>query len=138
MQIDSQGRVFTEVHKEFFHSVHENKDNGHIYVVSPNNKIYLGICKKYVFNHSSFLSGGPVKSAGVFIFDQGKIKAVWDNSGHYNSSLDRGYREPITPILKLLITRGIDIKNIKVMITKRDGANRSIATQPAEEFLNNK
>jgi hypothetical protein len=60
-----------------------------IFVIGPDNKVYAGKKQRAqpgqrgAFNHSSFFSGGPVKSAGTIRLSGGKITDVFDLSGHY-------------------------------------------------------
>ncbi len=63
-----------------------------IFVIGSDNKIYAGTKaraaagERKAFNHSSFFSGGPVKSAGTLIVAGGKITDINDLSGHYTPS----------------------------------------------------
>jgi hypothetical protein len=60
-----------------------------IFVIGPDNKIYAGSKARAragvvgAFNHSSFFSGGPVRSAGTMNVSGGKITEVSNESGHY-------------------------------------------------------
>lgn len=55
-----------------------------IYVISQDGKLYVS---KYSFagkfHHSSFLAGAPVISAGMMVVENGVIKSINDQSGHY-------------------------------------------------------
>ena len=65
------------------------KDGDLIFVIGPDNKIYAGSKARGnpgqvgAFNHSSFFSGGPVKSAGSLKVSGGRITEISDLSGHY-------------------------------------------------------
>jgi hypothetical protein len=58
----------------------------HIFVLSPENQLYVGLYDRGTFNHSSFLSGGSVLGAGELLIKNGKITAITDKSGHYETS----------------------------------------------------
>jgi hypothetical protein len=61
-----------------------------IFVIGPDNKIYAGQKARAksgelgAFNHSSFFSGGPVRSAGTLHIQGGRIASVSNESGHYS------------------------------------------------------
>lgn len=62
--------------------------NNTIFVIGPDNKIYIGGKargggKVNAFNHSSFFAGGPVKSAGSLKLSGSRITEISDVSGHY-------------------------------------------------------
>ncbi|PHT43444.1 hypothetical protein CQW23_17469 [Capsicum baccatum] len=54
-----------------------------IFVLSVSKILYIGMKKKGRFQHSSFLAGGAALSAGRLVAEDGIIKAVWPQSGHY-------------------------------------------------------
>ncbi|TMW92849.1 hypothetical protein EJD97_012476 [Solanum chilense] len=54
-----------------------------IFVLSVSKILYVGMKKKGTFQHSSFLAGGAALSAGRLVAEDGIIKAVWPQSGHY-------------------------------------------------------
>lgn len=61
----------------------------HIFVVGPDNKLYAGKKARAqagvrgAFNHSSFFSGAPIKTAGSLKVSGGVITELSDLSGHY-------------------------------------------------------
>jgi hypothetical protein len=65
------------------------KNDSLIFVIGPDNKLYVGskkhttAGKREAFNHSSFFSGAPVKSAGTLTVAGGKVTHINDQSGHY-------------------------------------------------------
>ncbi len=61
--------------------------NGLIWVVSTDGRVYSHIPKINRFHHSSFLSGGMVKSAGMWQVEQGRIIEMAPLSGHYKPTL---------------------------------------------------
>lgn len=60
-----------------------------IFVIGSDSKLYVGSKarakpgERGAFNHSSFFSGGPVKSAGTLTVAGGKVTTLNDQSGHY-------------------------------------------------------
>ena len=60
-----------------------------IFVIGPDNKLYAGkkaraqAGKRGAFNHSSFFSGAPIKSAGTLKVAGGRVTQLSDLSGHY-------------------------------------------------------
>ncbi len=59
-------------------------DGQYMFVLSPDGKnLYLAPKKKGIFHHSSFLSGGAVKSAGMVEVKNGKVDTIYQHSGHY-------------------------------------------------------
>ncbi|MCC7359443.1 MAG: hypothetical protein IT317_08205 [Anaerolineales bacterium] len=65
------------------------KNGALIFVIGSDNKLYVGSKARAnpgvrgAFNHSSFFSGGPVKSAGTLLVAGGKVTQIDDQSGHY-------------------------------------------------------
>ncbi|WVQ94727.1 hypothetical protein IAU59_001807 [Kwoniella sp. CBS 9459] len=83
--------------------------NTWIYVSDMNLNLFVGIKKSGTFQHSSFLAGGKVTSAGLIVVKQGLIKSLNPLSGHYRSSIEH-YRAFIAQ----LENRGIDLSHIKI------------------------
>lgn len=46
-------------------------------------KLYIGIKQKGKFQHSSFLAGGPITSAGTLVIRDGVLIKCNPMSGHY-------------------------------------------------------
>lgn len=83
-------------------------DWGHLYLATKKeaeNKEVLG------FNHASFLSGGPVASAGKLVFKDGYPTVLTDRSGHYRATIYEVVRA-----LKVLEQHGVDIETLSVSI----------------------
>jgi hypothetical protein len=89
-----------------------------IFVIGPDSKIYAGSKaragegKAGAFNHSSFFSGGAVKSAGTITVQGGRIVRVTNVSGHY---------APDESMIRLACTRFSSgdrecLRNIEVII----------------------
>jgi hypothetical protein len=127
MQIDEQGRIFTK-NTNILHSTDRTKDNSYIFVIAQNNRIYIGRFQRGVFSHASFLSGRAVKSAGVFIFDTGKLRAIWDDSGHYNNP-DHGATLSTWPMMtetvRILAAKGIDMSKVEIIFSNDKENNKT-------------
>ncbi|KZV50508.1 calmodulin binding protein [Dorcoceras hygrometricum] len=54
-----------------------------IFVLSTTRTLYVGQKKKGLFQHSSFLAGGAITTAGRLVADEGVLETIWPNSGHY-------------------------------------------------------
>lgn len=64
------------------------KKNTWIYVADKNLNLYLGLKDTGTFQHSSFLGGGLVVSAGLLKVQQGLITKLSPLSGHYRTKID--------------------------------------------------
>ena len=53
---------------------------------------YSHICRRGRFHHSSMIGGGEVIGAGEWIVQDGRLKSISANSGHYQPTLDFLYR----------------------------------------------
>lgn len=79
-----------------------------VYVVSPEGKIYVSyLTPNDSFQHSSFLSGEDVISAGIITFDKGTIQTFSNESGHYQPTV-----ESIDLMITLLEERKVKIMNV--------------------------
>jgi hypothetical protein len=55
-----------------------------IFVMDEHGNIYASLfAKRHIFQHSSFLAGGPVAGAGEIEVVNGEIRLITDQSGHY-------------------------------------------------------
>ncbi len=96
----------------------------HVFVVSGKGKIYTAIYQRGTMNHSSFLAGAPVRSAGELIVENGKITAITDKSGHYETS-----REMLLEGVKALRRKGVDLSQVTVILN-----SHPLATDPKEKI----
>lgn len=90
-----RGRVYAANGHRFHTGDHSTAFSGKgwaIFVMSPTGHIYSGSHDVGKFHHSSFLSGGPVLSAGEWVVHKGKVLAVTAKSGHYKPSLHMFYQ----------------------------------------------
>ncbi|XAO23003.1 hypothetical protein I312_101780 [Cryptococcus bacillisporus CA1280] len=83
--------------------------NTWIYVSDMKLNLFVGIKHSGTFQHSSFLAGGKVTSAGIIVVKQGLIKSLNPLSGHYRSSID-SFRSFISE----LESRGVDLSHVKI------------------------
>ena len=65
------------------HESEPSKAGWSIFVMDEANHIYSNSKVVKYFHHSSFLSGGPTKSAGTLRVDRGRITHITMASGHY-------------------------------------------------------
>ncbi|KAF5355929.1 hypothetical protein D9756_004145 [Leucocoprinus leucothites] len=85
------------------------KRNTWIYVSDKHFNIFIGIKETGTFQHSSFVSGGIVSSAGLITVKQGQIHTLSPLSGHYRTSIDHFHK-----FVKVLQERGVDISKVKI------------------------
>ncbi|CAL4895327.1 unnamed protein product [Urochloa decumbens] len=84
-------------------------DSKWIFVLSTTKALYVGQKKKGSFQHSSFLSGGAITSAGRLVVKEGILKAIWPYSGHYLPT-EENFRE----FIRYLEENGVDLTDVKV------------------------
>lgn len=80
--------------------------NPMIFVLDKDGRIYSGVHENNVMQHSSFLSGAKVVTAGQFHYYNGKL-IIDRKSGHYIPKL-----ESLEKIVAELTTRGVNILDI--------------------------
>ncbi|CAL5096698.1 unnamed protein product [Urochloa decumbens] len=83
-------------------------DSKWIFVLSTTKALYIGQKKKGSFQHSSFLSGGAITSAGRLVVKEGILKAIWPYSGHYLPT-EENFRE----FIRYLEENGVDLTDVK-------------------------
>lgn len=93
------------------------------FVFSLSNELFVGafgmggIGPTY---HSSFMAGKPVKCAGMIVIENGIIKRIRNDSGHYRPS-----DESLAQMLRHLKTIGVNIAKITVEQHKKGGEKAS-------------
>jgi hypothetical protein len=87
----------------------KQKGNVWIYASDSQYRIYLGIKQKGYFQHSSFLAGGPITSAGTLVIKDGVLIACNPMSGHYRTKAVYFKR-----FIEELERQGTDLSNVKV------------------------
>ncbi|KAF4622929.1 hypothetical protein D9613_001720 [Agrocybe pediades] len=71
--------------------------------------IFIGIKETGSFQHSSFVAGGIVTSAGLISVKQGVIHTLSPLSGHYRTTVDHFHR-----FIEVLDERGVDMHKVKI------------------------
>jgi uncharacterized Zn-binding protein involved in type VI secretion len=90
------------------HTAHSGAGQA-IVVMDEFGNIYSGSHKVGVFQHSSFLSGGPVAFAGEMSVENGVVTLVTNGSGHY-----RPPPEAIDQFLAQLQAMGMDVSSVTI------------------------
>ncbi|KAF5385442.1 hypothetical protein D9757_005362 [Collybiopsis confluens] len=83
--------------------------NTWIYCTDKNYNLFIGIKHTGSFQHSSFLAGGIVTSAGLISVKDGLIHTLSPLSGHYRTSIDQFHH-----FIDILTERGVDMSKVKV------------------------
>ncbi|KAF4573001.1 hypothetical protein EYR36_007511 [Pleurotus pulmonarius] len=83
--------------------------NTWIYVSDKNFNIFIGIKETGGFQHSSFLGGGLVTSAGLISVKDGLIHTLSPLSGHYRTSTEHFHQ-----FLEILEKRRVDLHKAKI------------------------
>ncbi|KAL5230776.1 hypothetical protein ABZP36_029552 [Zizania latifolia] len=96
------------VYKQTGVIVHTSDDSKWIFVLSTTKALYVGKKEKGKFQHSSFLAGGAIISAGRLVVKDGILKAIWPYSGHYLPT-EENFREFISH----LQDNGVDLADVK-------------------------
>jgi len=85
------------------------RKNTWIYVADKNLNLYIGIKDTGAFQHSSFLAGGQVVSAGLISVHQGLIHKLSPLSGHYRTRID-SFRK----FVSLMQDKGVDMRQAEI------------------------
>lgn len=75
--------------------------------------MYCGIKHKGRMQHTSFLSGGPITSAGTLKVTDGVVTSFKPMSGHYRTTADS-----FEHFLEQLKARGADLSRVQITKTK--------------------
>lgn len=78
----------------------------HAYILSPDNRLYIGKHELDKFHHSSFLAGRPVKDAGNIVISRGQVLAIINKSGHYLPN-----KEQKLHTLQWMASRDLDLQD---------------------------
>lgn len=121
-----EGRLYTEKHGYL-----KDSDDKicYIYVVSPENKLYVGIYQRGKMNHSSFLSGGAVKAAGELLIKDGVLIGITDKSGHYQPT-----PEMVVEGLKALKAYGANLRDVAIYFNSTSKADHYEVEDAAEHL----
>ncbi|CAH9143377.1 unnamed protein product [Cuscuta epithymum] len=93
-------------HKRIF--VETTEASKWIFVLSTSRTLYVGQKRKGVFQHSSFLAGAAIISAGRLVSHCGILEAIWPYSGHYLPT-EENFRE----FISFLEEHYVDLSNVK-------------------------
>lgn len=88
-----------------------------MYVADSDYRIYIGIKQKGRFQHSSFLAGGPITSAGTLVIRDGQLQKISPMSGHYR--IDTKYFKKFVDELE---KQGVDLSEVKIGKTEVSGS----------------
>lgn len=83
----------------------------HIFVISPDDLVYVGLYERGKMHHSSFLAGNPISGGGKMILKNGKVEMITDKCGHYGIDQKRMYHS-----LKTLLSLGVDLSETKLIL----------------------
>ncbi|XP_073150290.1 IQ domain-containing protein IQM1-like [Henckelia pumila] len=86
-----------------------------IFVLSTTRSLYVGQKKKGLFQHSSFLAGGAITSAGRMVAHEGVLEAIWPYSGHYLPT-EENFKE----FIGFLEEHHVDLANVTRCATDDD------------------
>lgn len=87
-------------------SLVDTQGKNEIYVMAPDGKLYSkrpGVDDQYDFHHSSFLSGGPISGAGMFVVRDGVLIRIDNGSGHYQPP-----QGMLAQVIEVLKQKGLD------------------------------
>lgn len=89
----------------------KKKQKGDVWIYASDSqyRLYLGIKQKGRFQHSSFLAGGPITSAGTLVIKDGTLLACNPMSGHYRTKAMYFKR-----FMEELENQGADLSQVKV------------------------
>ncbi|XP_038678467.1 IQ domain-containing protein IQM2-like [Tripterygium wilfordii] len=96
------------LYKQTGELLHTSKDAKWIYVLSPSEMLYAGKKRKGTFHHSSFLAGGATIAAGGLVVENGILKEVSRQSGHY-----RPTEENLGDFISFLKENNVDLTYVQ-------------------------
>ncbi|KAL8217258.1 hypothetical protein R6Q57_024095 [Mikania cordata] len=107
--IIEDGKLLYKQTGEYVDTTGSSKGSKWIFVLSTSRTLYVGIKKKGLFQHSSFLAGGATLAAGRLVSEKGVLKAIWPHSGHY-----RPTQENFQDFVSFLQDNDVDTAYVKV------------------------
>ncbi|CAH1454670.1 unnamed protein product [Lactuca virosa] len=110
-----EGKLLYKQTGEYLDTMEAPKGSKWIFVLSTSRTLYVGIKKKGLFQHSSFLAGGATLAAGRLVSENGILKAIWPHSGHY-----RPTQENFQDFISFLKENDVDITNVKMDSDEED------------------
>ncbi|KAM0013785.1 putative IQ domain-containing protein IQM [Helianthus debilis subsp. tardiflorus] len=103
------GKLVYKQMGEYVDTTESSKGSKWIFVLSTSRTLYVGMKKKGLFQHSSFLAGGATLAAGRLVSEKGVLKAIWPHSGHY-----RPTQENFQDFVSFLQENDVDTTNVKM------------------------
>ncbi|KAJ9555485.1 hypothetical protein OSB04_010099 [Centaurea solstitialis] len=116
------GKLLYKQTGEYIDTTGTSKGSKWIFVLSTSRTLYVGIKKKGLFQHSSFLAGGATLAAGRLVSENGVLKAIWPHSGHY-----RPTQENFEDFVSFLNENNVDTTYVKM--DSDDDDNGSLGKQ---------
>ncbi|KAL2632075.1 hypothetical protein R1flu_016761 [Riccia fluitans] len=95
--------------------VNSTKGDKWIFVMSTSGVLYVGKKERGNLQHSSFLAGAAITSAGRLRVKDGIIKRIEAHSGHY-----RPTHENFNQLISLLESRGADLSAAKIEYSSKE------------------
>lgn len=71
-----EGKLLYKQTGEYLDTMDSPKGSKWIFVLSTSRTLYVGIKKKGLFQHSSFLAGGATLAAGRLVSENGVLKVI--------------------------------------------------------------
>ncbi|XP_038678468.1 IQ domain-containing protein IQM2-like [Tripterygium wilfordii] len=105
--IIEDGKFLYKQTREFLHTTSDHAK--WIYVLSPSKILYAGKKRKGTFQHSSFLAGGATIAAGRLVVEDGILKEVSRQSGHYHPR-----EENLKDFSSFLIENNVDLTYVQI------------------------
>ncbi|KAM0787999.1 hypothetical protein ACM66B_006200 [Microbotryomycetes sp. NB124-2] len=108
--------------------------NTWLFVSDLKGNLYVGIKKTGAFQHSSFLSGARVLSAGLIKVDEGKLTSLSPLSGHYRAGTLH-----FKAFVRALEDRGVDMRSVSIsksVMTIRGIEHYASAMKRKDRFKN--
>ncbi|KAK1429065.1 hypothetical protein QVD17_11264 [Tagetes erecta] len=134
------GKLLYKQTGEYVDTTGSFKGSKWIFVLSTSRTLYVGIKKKGLFQHSSFLAGGATLAAGRLVSEKGVLKAIWPHSGHY-----RPTQENFQDFVSFLQDNDVDTTYVKMDADEDDsesfskqGTSLHIRTHSSEEDVSEK
>ncbi|KAL8255539.1 hypothetical protein R6Q59_030606 [Mikania micrantha] len=103
------GKLLYKQTGDYLDTTESSKAFKWIFVLSTSRTLYVGIKKKGLFQHSSFLAGGATLAAGRLVSEKGVLKAIWPHSGHY-----RPTQENFQDFVSFLQENDVDTTYVKM------------------------
>uniref|UniRef100_A0A251SSP5 Calmodulin-binding family protein n=1 Tax=Helianthus annuus TaxID=4232 RepID=A0A251SSP5_HELAN len=129
------GKLLYKQTGEYIDTTGSSKGSKWIFVLSTSRTLYVGIKKKGLFQHSSFLAGGATLAAGRLVSEKGVLKAIWPHSGHY-----RPTQENFQDFVSFLQDNDVDTTYVKMDADEDDnesfnkqGTSLHIRTHSSED-----